>query len=142
MPPHYLDQLPGRRANQKIRCSYDTVAGHSNMRLDSVGRTIGLLPSWSIPQTALPTLPSRSIHAVSCQGAHQSSDTLANQRRRVAASSSSTHTNATPDRGKIHPSKLTSTVLAGTVDGASSIRDNTLLAKKSSVFTRRMPASA
>jgi len=55
-------------------------------------------------------------------------------------SSSSTHTNATPDRGKIQPSKLTSTVLAGTVDGATSMRGDSLLAMKSKVVIRRMSA--
>jgi transposase-like protein len=50
-------------------------------------------------------------------------------RDRGSSSSSSTHTNATPERGKIQPSKVTSTVLAGVSAGAWSTRACSALAK-------------
>src|SRR5215831_15466942 len=55
-------------------------------------------------------------------------------------SSSNTHTNATPDRGKIQPSKPTSTDRVGTALGISSTRADSALVMKSRVVTRRIPA--
>jgi hypothetical protein len=56
----------------------------------------------------------------------------------VGSSLSSTHTNATPDLGKIQPSKPTSTDGIGTDGGLRTMRGCWALAMKSRVLIRRM----
>ena len=63
---------------------------------------------------------------------------VVDQRRVLGSSSSSTHTNATPDFGKIQQSKPISTEGVGTDAGLRRMRGSWALAMKSRVLTRRL----